>query len=905
MEDTSPLWPGRINREVSTGSSVVNLDLEDDDIQVESLLLVDESSSSHLLTKRVTPPLIVQGVVQNDIVDSPLRFERSREFSNASKTSDIFSSDSDSPPLSPRAHVEFTLQESERIGLGHRRVQALYDSGDTTLDTNDTLVTPFHTLKENPIIQLKNSTTSHTIKQSLSLSSSGSLSSTTSSSSFLPFVTLNRIVLLIVSFSFLITAISQFQYVSRIASSSSSSSTSIQDSSYLAQSFIKGSSKIDKQEIAILDVIKDDTTRLDGITPATIPLPSKAPINSLPQTKILPAPFPRPSLVPHQIRELKILSAVDEMSTSNVVRRNPSTGLAHTDKDAIHHLLPVTGGVNAVPPADGLPSFIPTPVPQVCSTSGSWDSRLITLDSERDLPSVLGRVNWHRGCINRREKLSIKTPLSKNQPETNPFINYYYLKRIAFKIYHLSSLHFPEKEWSQAWTPFFPGPWVEDYFEHTFAHQRIRKNITLAEYYFEIEVLRPEDITLIEGCGATSDPIHFLNTKLPPLYDLDTELLVQLHKEYKDCANGRVLSAKECRQVVRPAYIDEYKEKGAQWVLVEYPFDFDLFYPWIPLFFPLDRIATMFANERIPGRPHVGPNGEYQVKYRSLMENLNTICDGMFEDFQFITVTKRAYGFEGIVDTPPEDYLGRRLQLSTIVLNAGGLGDVIIPLLADKHSLLSKNDIVAYNPTGDFDKVDISFLGKIREEGTLRYEALESMRNFRPKISQITTYYPPSIDQARQIEKRLKWPSWVEDSRKSNLQLAPSGVNPTSFRLFETLMLGLVPVFLHSKEREWNRSNIDKAGFAADFKPPLPYHDFSDGESLQLWDRISILVSLPEFQQELLPILTSLVRNSSWLVGMHENVRAARDSYFTHDAVMQHIYRFFRDPWTSELYCYN
>jgi hypothetical protein len=161
------------------------------------------------------------------------------------------------------------------------------------------------------------------------------------------------------------------------------------------------------------------------------------------------------------------------------------------------------------------------------------------------------------------------------------------------------------------------------------------------------------------------------------------------------------------------------------------------------------------------------------------------------------------------------------------------------------------------------------------------------------------------MDLSRQIEKFLRFPSWIEDMRQSNLQLAPSGVNPTSFRLFETLMLGLVPVFLHSKEREWNRSNIDKAGFAADFKPPLPYHDFSDGESLQLWDRISILVSLPEFQQELLPILTSLVRNSTWLVGMHENVRAARDSYFTHDAVMQHIYRFFRDPWTSELYCYN
>jgi hypothetical protein len=905
---------GRVARELSTGSSVVNLDLEEDVFHLESSI-ADQVASSSVDKRSSTPsssgrPILDQEDDNLSALGSPLRFERSREFSTTSKGSDVFSRDSDSPPLSPRAHVEMALLESERSGLGHRRGQNEPDEGHSS--ANDPhVVSPSLHLKINPIVQSK-----------YAPSGLGPASTSTIPSSF-PLVSLNRLVLLIVAISFFITAISQFQYVSRISTSST------QDTSHLTKVFVNGrviqeggdSTRPGHDLSSDLNVSPSNTS--SSATTTTTTTTTTTAINHdlkskdekrdntktvPPSTKpkpILPAPPPGPPLAPHELRALKILSAVDEVSPSNVIRRSSITGLAHSDKDAPHHLLPVQGGENTSPVEDGRPSYIPTPLPEVCSLNGgSWDARLITTPKERDLETVLGRVNWHRGCINRREKLSPKTPLSRTAPETNPFISYYDLKRLSFKIHHISKAHFPEKEWAQAWTPFFPGPWIEDYFEHTFAHQKVRKNITLAEYYFEIEVMRPEDITLVEGCGATSDPIHFENLKLPPLSDLDTELLVRLHKDFKDCEHGKVQSEKECRQVMWPTYIDEYKANGAQWVLVEYPFDFDLFYPWIPLFLPLDRIATVFSHGKDPGQ-HQGPTSEFPVKYRSLMENINVACEGMLEFYQFVTVTKRAYGFEGITDTPPEDYLGRRLQLNTIVLNAGGLSDVILPLLANKHSLLSKEDIVSYNPSGIFNRVDVSFLGRIREEGSLRYKALEMLRTFQPQIKHKTTFYPPSLDSARQIEKSLKWPSWVEDMRQSSLQLAPSGVNPTSFRLFETLMLGLVPIFLHSKGHAWNRSLVDQAGFAADFKPPLPYHDFTDGDSLQLWDRISILVSLPEFNEELLPILGRLVRNSTWLVGMHENVRAARDSYFTHEAVMQHVYRFLRDPWTSELYCYN
>ena len=900
---------GRVTREFSTGSSVVNLDIDDDVFRLESSLIdqsvLDKRSSTpssngqHILDAEVKGESVVSSPLH---ISSPLRFERSREFSTTSNASDVFSRDSDSPPLSPRAHVELALLESERIGLGHRRGQIDPD-GAIVSSSSEHLhaVTSPINLKVNPVV----------VKH---VSAGLGLSSSLQPPSF-PLVSLTRIVLVIVAVSFLITAISQFQYVSRLSPQSS------QDTSYASKAFVNG--RVIQEGGAIsssslspsISSQRNEPVSVFNASISTTSLKEKDDTKSTSEKStppkrppILPAPSPGPPLAPHQLRELKILAAVDEMSPSGVVRRSASTGLAHSDKDAPHHLLPVLGGENAPPIEDGMPSHVPTPLPEVCSLSGgSWDARLITPHSERDLETVLGRVNWHRGCINRREKLSPKTPLSRTSPESNPFVNYYDLKRIALKIHRISSAHFPEKEWAQAWTPFFPGPWVEDYFEHTFAHQRVRKNMTLAEYYFEIQIIRPEDLTLIEGCGATSDPIHFKNMKLPPLSDLDTELLLRLHKDFKDCENGKVQSAKECRQVMWPTYINEYRANGAQWVIVEYPFDFDLFYPWIPLFLPLDRIATSFYGEKGPDRHH-SASGYFQVKYRDLIEGINIVCDGMFENYQFVTVTKRAYGFEAIVDTPPEDYLGRRLQQSTILLNAGGLSDVILPLLANKHGLLSKDDIAAYNPNSDnfiSNTVDVSFLGRIREEGTLRYKALEMLRDFKPKITQRTTYYPPSLDSARQMEKSLSWPSWVEDMRHSSLQLAPSGVNPTSFRLFETLMLGLVPIFLHSKEHEWNRSLADQSGFAPDFKPPLPYHDYSDTDSLQLWDRIGILVSLPEFHQELLPILVRLVRNSTWLVGMHDNVRAARDSYFTHEAVMQHVYRFLKDPWTSELYCYN
>ena len=897
MENT-PERLDRASREFSTGSSVVNLDIDDDVFRLESSIF-DQAVSSD--KRSSTPSSNGQHIYDAEakgesVVSSPLRFERSREFSTTSNASDVFSRDSDSPPLSPRAHVELALVESERIGLGHRRGQIEPDGAIVTASSEHlhTVTSPIN-LKVNPVVVKHVSAGLSSSPQSLSV----------------PLVSLTRIVLVIVAISFLITAISQFQYVSRLSPSQETSYASkafvngrvIQEGGGISSSSLSPSILSQRNEPVSVFNASISTTSLRKEKDDTKSTSEKSASPKRPP--ILPAPSPGPPLAPHQQRELKILAAVDEMSPSGVVRRSASTGLAHSDKDAPHHLLPVLGGENAPPIEDGMPSHVPTPLPEVCSLSGgSWDARLITPHSERDLETVLGRVNWHRGCINRREKLSPKTPLSRTSPESNPFVNYYDLKRIALKIHRISSAHFPEKEWAQAWTPFFPGPWVEDFFEHTFAHQRVRKNMTLAEYYFEIQIIRPEDLTLIEGCGATSDPIHFKKMQLPPLSDLDTELLLRLHKDFKDCENGKVQPAKECRQVMWPTYINEYRANGAQWVIVEYPFDFDLFYPWIPLFLPLDRIATSFYAAKGPDR-HQSASGHFQVKYRDLIEGINVVCEGLFENYQFVTVTKRAYGFESIVDTPPEDYLGRRLQLSTIVLNAGGLSDVILPLLANKHGLLLKEEIVAYNPTGDFNRMDVSFLGRIREEGSLRYKALEMLRTFQPQVKHKTSFYHPALDSARQIEKSLRWPSWVEDMRHSSLQLAPSGVNPTSFRLFETLMLGLVPIFLHSKEHEWNRSLADQSGFASDFKPPLPYHDYSDTDSLQLWDRISILVSLPEFHQELLPILVRLVRNSTWLVGMHDNVRAARDSYFTHEAVMQHVYRFLKDPWTSELFCYN
>ena len=149
--------------------------------------------------------------------------------------------------------------------------------------------------------------------------------------------------------------------------------------------------------------------------------------------------------------------------------------------------------------------------------------------------------------------------------------------------------------------------------------------------------------------------------------------------------------------------------------------------------------------------------------------------------------------------------------------------------------------------------------------------------------------------------------SWLGAMRGSALQLAPQGVNPTSFRLFEALQLGLTPVYVFED---------------GDEQPWLPYHDYGAAGALDaggaltrvsapaaagmpaLWHRVGVVIresQLPAF----VDALPALATNLTWLAGKRAYARAARDAHFTYEAVTRQVVWLLRagDPREADLKC--
>jgi hypothetical protein len=168
--------------------------------------------------------------------------------------------------------------------------------------------------------------------------------------------------------------------------------------------------------------------------------------------------------------------------------------------------------------------------------------------------------------------------------------------------------------------------------------------------------------------------------------------------------------------------------------------------------------------------------------------------------------------------------------------------------------------------------------------------------------------------------------------RASALQLAPSGSNPTSFRLYEALQMGLVPVFLYEELLEtpflpyndFEPIVVDKSALTSQMQREAIVADKklegAAAEALllgpqvgtvgsvagaaepRLWHKVAVVLrerDLPDFYAA----LPALIANKTWWEGKTKMVAAARDSYFTYAAVMRHIYALLRDPASAELKC--
>ena len=584
---------------------------------------------------------------------------------------------------------------------------------------------------------------------------------------------------------------------------------------------------------------------------------------------------------------------------------------------------------------------------------------------------------------------------------------YYALKTLTFRLgAALAPL------WAtvpQAATGFHTGPWIEDFWLESLARPA-RRSVLEAELQFELELLRgarrnnkrSADGPVIDGAenadGAEGSSASDLwsETRLGSAAAGRASFVVLSRVAARgaflaeDTLTGGVASER-LRQALVEAHrkgtarpteaIETARAAGAPTAEVLYALDYDLFFPFVPVFVPWERLSFVF--QRVQEDAGGGGQGRtLDVKALSAAtaahNDLARLQDALRflavpSKAAFVTVAQRAQGVllphleqqDIRVTTPPNEVLVRFLA-KTLVINSGGGGDLPVPLLARELPLLDEESLPppsrvtggisasggANDGSGSADDTSplvLSFVGRVYKGGMreilVEQASLALGSRFRTFYDDGTgaggqgsafTYVPmaeslraeldamnakaglPSVRESEAAAAAANAAAaataataagptpnddkWRSIMARSYFQLAPSGTNPTSFRLYEALQMGLVPVFVFDdgQEQAW-----------------LPYHGWHDRDGVfpaatwrasdeasgtRLWHRVAIIVPVSRFS-ELLELLPELAANATYMEGKRAYARAARNDYFTYAAVVRHLWRLFDDPASADLQC--
>lgn len=328
-------------------------------------------------------------------------------------------------------------------------------------------------------------------------------------------------------------------------------------------------------------------------------------------------------------------------------------------------------------------------------------------------------------------------------------------------------------------------------------------------------------------------------------------------------------------------------------VTLREPFDFDLFYPWVPLF---ARWEDLYWSEHFSG-------GGRTLPYRQAAGLLEVIR----QDVQYVTLTQRASGFlpAGVAS------MARHFQ-NVLVLAAGGNGHVALPLLAAELPAVNTTPLA---PRTQW-RHKLAFAGQLHHH-PLREAMRAAVRDVAARLGwragedfsieqRSVADAPPDVQTAaaRALAPATA-PTWRDTLGGSILALAPRGFGATSFRLYEALQLGgaTVPVYVHDG-RPWlpyawpgGGGEAQQGHLKADAHPAL----FRPG-ALD-WASIAPVVDIRDFPQWLAAQGAPLLADQARLRGMQQAIADARDRYFTYDGVLRHVAAFLQDPSASDLRC--
>lgn len=255
--------------------------------------------------------------------------------------------------------------------------------------------------------------------------------------------------------------------------------------------------------------------------------------------------------------------------------------------------------------------------------------------------------------------------------------------------------------------------------------------------------------------------------------------------------------------------------------------------PWIEDFFYRNwiknRISShftylpvLFASFFLQAQTHKYLPFEFKRTYGDMLELL-----------QNIDSKKMYFTLLGMYDFPIWEW--DIFPKNVLVFAESGEGDVPIPLLkGDGRFLVGKKDIL------------VSFMGSLSgfsDATKVRSRMYDALRDF--------AYFGQDKN-------------WREIMARSTFSLCPRGIGRTSFRLYEALSLGSIPVYIYD-----------------DF-PWLPYQDVVD------WSELAILLHVKDVGK-LPDILSGYSKDR--IRAMQQRIEGMYNDFFTYEGVFKNILR--------------
>lgn len=278
------------------------------------------------------------------------------------------------------------------------------------------------------------------------------------------------------------------------------------------------------------------------------------------------------------------------------------------------------------------------------------------------------------------------------------------------------------------------------------------------------------------------------------------------------------------------------------------PYDIELFWPLTPL---LVRWTDLQVN------------GLFSASVAARM--ISKLFPILREDVPYLAVVQLADGVY-----LKNSILMKNINMNLLVISAGGSGSVPVPLLTQpRHPAPDPKPIAQRSH-------HISFVGSHRDGQ--RERALQALS--------VAALHNPTLRVL--VEGHTGADEWMRISHDSMFIFAPRGTGPTSFRLYEALHMGIVPIYVY--DDMW----LPYRAYDASLEPPT----YTDP-----WTDIAHVVRLADLPDWLESQLPRFLADTSRYSAMVSRMLEMRDAYFTFDGVVRHIYQFIATPEASELRC--